>query len=359
MGFKEYQQNRGNRDRRDSRNNERGEFRGRGRNTTPPIDPKKIKTINAEALMQSQINNKVVEKMDIATPGGNTLEVVGNQLNLFTLTPRKPLIDCPYVQLKVSYEDITKKFGECITRVCTKGETLEMCQMSTRKLEEGECIGRKTPITSLEFYIVTGAFVKKNNDEGKEFRFCMFNKLTNVFTNIALKDSSDLEKATSLWNLYNAIKAGTVQTPSIPKPGNLLFYTLFSGEVTVTIETITGEVIKGVVKNYDLPTGHVPSLNLYVEGETGSVLRVISMYMVSTLIVHKYVIPDILSRRAFEFGMRGHVVIPHKGNSVIYDYCRRYRMDKDQEIKLDGNIVPYDVLNKHDTELLNLSRTIK
>lgn len=343
---------------RDFRNNERNNdrnFRGRGRDTSVPIDPKKIKSINAEALMQSKINNKVVEKMEVATPGGNRLELSGNQLNLFTLTPRKPLIDCPYVQLKPSYEDMVTKSGECITRICTKGESPVMCQMSTEKVASGECIGRKTPITSLEFYIVTNAFVKNNDNEGEEFKFAMFNKITNIFTNITLIDHSDPEKNISLWNLYNAIKAGTVQTHSIPKPGNLLFYTLFSGEVNVTIETITGEVIEGTVKNYDLPTGHVPSFNIYVD----DTLRVVSLYMVSTLIVHKYSIPDMLSRRAFELGTRGHVVIPHKGNNTIYDYCRRYKTDKDQEIRMDGNIIPFDILSKHDTELTQMVRTIK
>jgi len=348
------QNNRGYRE-----NRERRDFRGRGRDTYVPIDPKKIKSINAEALMQSKINNKVVEKMEIATPGGNRLEVVGNQLNLFTLTPRKPLIDCPYVQLKPSYEDVVTKSGECITRICTKGDVLTTCNMSTEKLASGECIGRKTPITSLEFYIVTNVFVKNNDNEGEEFKLVMFNKITNVFTNITLTDHSDPEKNMSLWNLYNAIKAGTVQTSSIPKPGNLLFYTLFSGEVFVTIETITGEIIEGTVKNYDLPTGHVPSLNVYIENEKGSVLRVVSLYMVSTLIVHKYTIPDVLSRRAFELGTRGHVVIPHKGNNTIYDYCRRYRTDKDQEIRMDGNVIPFDVLSKHDVELTQAVRTIK
>ncbi len=342
---------RGNRDRRFG-NNERN-FRGRGRDTS--VDPKKIKSVNAEALMQSQINNKVVEKMEIATPGGNRLEVSGNQLNLFTLTPRKPLIDCPYVQLKPSYEDAVTKDGECITRICTKGDTTVMCQMSTEKVASGECIGRKTPITSLEFYIVTNAFVKNNDNEGEEFKYVMFNKITNIFTNIALKDHSDPDKNTSLWNLYNAIKAGTVQTPSIPKPGNLLFYTLFSGEVSVTIETITGEVIKGVVKNYDLPTGHVPSLNVYVD----NTLRIVSLYMVSTLVVHKYSIPDMLSRRAFELGIRGHVVIPHKQNNSIFDFCARHKSGKDQEIRMDGNVIPFDILSKHDVELTQLVRTIK
>lgn len=351
------QNNRGNKDRRFG-NNERN-FRGRGRDTSVPIDPKKIKSINAEALMQSEINNKVVERMEVATPGGNRLDVTGNQLNLFTLTPRKPLIDCPYVQLKVSYGDIVTKAEECITRVCTKGDILATCNMSTEKLVSGECVGRKTPITSLGFYIVTNAFVKNNDNEGEEIKFAMFNKITNVFTNITLVNNSDPEKVKSLWNLYNTIKAGTVQTPSIPKPGNLLFYTLFSGEVSVTIETITGEIIKGIVKNYDLPTGHVPSLNVYIEGENGNTLRIVSLYMVSTMIVHIYTIPDILSRRAFELGIRGHIVIPHKGNNTIYDYCNRYKSGKDQEVRLDGNVIPFDVLNKHDIELTQLARTIK
>lgn len=347
------QNNRENRDRRDFRNNERN-FRGRGRDTSH-IDPKKIKSINAEALMQSKNNNKVVEKMEIATPGGNRLELSANQLNLFTLTPRKPLIDCPYVQLKPSYEDVVTKAGECITRICTRGESPVMCQMSTEKLASGECIGRKTPITSLEFYIVTNTFIKNNGNEGEEFKLAMFNKITNVFMNIALVDSTDLEKNTSLWNLYNAIKAGNVQTPSVPKPGNLLFYTLFSGEVSVTIETITGEIIEGTVKNYDLPTGHVPSLNVYI----GDTLRVVSLYMISTIFVHKYSIPDMLSRRAFELGIRGHIVIPHKGNNTIYDYCNRHKSGKDQEIRMDGNVIPFDILNKHDVELTQLVRTIK
>jgi len=347
--FKDYQ-NRENRDRRDI-----GNFRGRGRDTSFPLDPKKIKSINAEALMQSKTNNKVVEKMEVATPSGNRLNVSGNQLNLFTLTPRKPLIDCPYVQLKPSYEDVVSKSGECITRICTRGDTPVMCQMTTEKVASGECIGRKTPITSLEFYIITNAFIGNNENEGREFKFAMFNKITNIFTNITLRDNSDPEKNMSLWNLYNAIKAGTVQTHSIPKPGNLLFYTLFSGEVSVTIETITGEVIEGMVKNYDLPTGHVPSLNVYI----GDTLRIVSLYMISTLVVHKYSIPDILGRRAFELGIRGHIVIPHKGNNTIYDYCARYKSSKDQEIRMDGNVIPFDVLSKHDVELTQAVRTIK
>lgn len=363
--FREY-----NKNRRDNRERDRGY--GRGRDTSVPFDPKTIKSINAAAFMQSEINNKVVAKMDIATPGGNRIEVSGNQLNLFTLTPRKPLIDCPYVQLRPSYEDAVNKTEECITRVCTKDDSLVMCQMTTEKVASGECIGRKTPITSLEFYIVTNAFVKNNGDEGEEIKFTMFNKITNVFTNIILTDSSDPEKAKSLWNLYNAIKAGNVRTPSIPKPGNLLFYTLFSGEVSVKIETITGEIIEGIVKNYDLPTGHVPSLNIYVKqqdsvgsvGDKNSVgdgdkLRVVSLYMISTIIVNKYSIPDMLGRRAFELGIRGHIVIPHKGNNSIYDYCHSHIDGKDQEIRLDGNVIPFDILNKHDVELTQLVRTIR
>lgn len=354
-----YEENRYiNKDRRFGHN--KRNFGGRGRDTSVPIDPKKIKSINAEALMQSQMNNKVVEKMEIATPGGNMLEVVGNQLNLFTLTPRKPLIDCPYVQLKPSYENAETKEGECITRVCTKDEKPSMCQMSTEKLASGECIGRKTPITSLEFHIVTGAFVKKNNDEGEEFRFCMFNKITNVFTNISLKDNNDPIKNTSLWNLYNSIKAGNIGIVSVPKPGNLLFYTLFSGEVVVEIETITGETLKGTVKRYDLPTGHVPSLFLHVKGEDGKeTLRIVSLYLISTLVVYRYKILDVLKRRAFELGLRGHIVISHSGNNTVYDYCNRHMTDKDQQIRLDGNVIPYDPLNKHDIELTQLVRTIQ
>lgn len=321
------------------------------------LDLTKVKRINAEALARSVFNNMIVDKLEFSNPSGNYCTVSGNQLLLYTLTPSKPLIDCPYISLKVTHEITMDKHGDYITRLCTfnkkPGET-DMCYLTIDKIASGLCVGKKTYLSSHEFWIVTGGHIQID-EEDREFKIGFFNKNANSFLKEEFRENPDNDKAKVLWNLYNAMKTGIIKSPTIPKPGNNLFHTLFSGIVDIDIETITGEKIKGVIKGYELTPGGSPSLNVWISQEK---LRVVPLYTIAVMIINKYDIPDMLSRRTVELITNGHVVVPHRANNTIYDYCKSYKRFKDQEIKLDGNISPYEQLDKHDMELTKIIRSI-
>lgn len=321
------------------------------------VDLTNVKHINEDAISRSVYNNMIVDRLEFADPSGRYCSVAGSQLLLYTLTPSKPLIDCPYISLKVTHDITMDKRGDCITRLCTfnkePGET-NMCYITIDKIANGLCVGKKTYLSSHEFWIITGGHIQIDDDD-REFKIGFFNKNINSFLKEEFRENPDVDKAKVLWNLYNAMKSGTVKSPTVPKPGNTLFYTLFSGIIDVDIETITGDNIKGTVKGYELTPGGSPSLNVWVTQEK---LRVVPLYTIAVLIVNKYDIPDMLSRRAIELTIRGHIVIPHRGNNSIYDYCKSYKRFKDQEIKLDGNIVPYEQLDKHDMEVSKIVRSI-
>lgn len=341
---------------RDNRRDFRKPRRPYGKDTED-IDLTKIKMVNEDAIKRSEYHNNIVDRLEFSTPSGKYCTVSGHQLLLYTLMPSKPLIDCQYIRLEVAYEDAEKKKG-CIIRLCgfnkTPKDPLEICQVTIEKIAKGMCVGRKTHVASHEFWVVTGGHMQID-EVGKEFKIIFVNKNANALIKEELRLASDPLKAKSLFNLYNAIKTGSVKLPSIPKPGNILFHTLFSGIVNVDIETITGETFKGVVKGYELTPGGSPSLNTWITEEK---LRVVPLYTIATMLVEKYQINDMMRRRTLELTLKGHIVIPHPATNSIFDSCKRYMKPKDQEIKLDGTITPFDNLDKHDTELSNVIRTI-
>lgn len=321
------------------------------------IDLTKIKTVNEEAVKRSVYNNMVVDRLEFSSPSGRYCCVAGNQLLLYTLTPSKPLIDCRYISLKVTHDILADKHGDYITRLCTfnknPGET-DMCYITIEKIAKGLCVGKKTYLSSHEFWIINKGHIKIDEEE-KEFNIIFLNKNANSFLKEEFRENPDKDKAKVLWNLYNAIRTGVVKSPTIPKPGNTIFYTLFSGIVDVDIETIAGEKIKGTIKGYELTPGGSPSLNVWISDEK---LRVVPLYTIAVMIINKYDLPDMLSRRILELTINGHIAIPHKGNNSIYDYCNSYKKLKDQEIKLDGNIHPFEQFDKHDMEVSKIIRSI-
>lgn len=344
---------------RDYRNNNRKKNYKQNNNpirygiNTVEIDQKKIKTVNEEAIKRSEFNNKIVDKMVFYSRTGKYCTISGNQLLYFTLTPTSPLIDCPHIRLKMTYGGENNK-EPCTTRLCNlnnkdNGGNLEICQMSIQKIADGKCIGKKFQGASIEFWIITNGYMEED-DNKREVKIVFLNKNLQFENGGEFRDNKDPIKSKGLWNLYNSIKTGNVKVTSIPKPGNILFHTLFSGIVDVDIETITGEELKGTVKGYEFTPGGHPSLNLWI----GDKLRIIPLYTISVMVVKKYDLNDILSRRVVELTLNGHIVIPHRMNNKIYDYCKRNKMDKDQEITLDGMIKPLETLDKHDIELQKL-----
>lgn len=332
---------------------------GRGKDSVE-IDLTKVKMVNEDAIKRSEYHNKIVDKIEFISPSGRFCFVSGNQLLYFTLTPTKPLIDCHYIKLVKTVETIDNaknKNDIYFIRACSlnkkEGEIFDNCHMTNQKIADKKCVGKKFQTSSLEFWIITNGFIQDEDNE-KEFKIGFFNKIANGFIKEEFRDNGDNLKTKSLYNLYNAIKTGSIKVISIPKPGNTLFHTIFSGIVKIDIETITGDNLKGTVKGYEFSPGGYPSLNIYIEDK----LRIVPLYIIATMIIEKYEVNDILSRRAIELTMKGHIVIPHRGNNVIYDYCNRYKTDKDQEIKLDGTMIPFNQFDKHDIEIKNIIRNI-
>ena len=241
-------------------------------------------------------------------------------------------------------------------RGCTynkkEGEIPDICNIGNKRIQEQKCVGNKFQTSSIEFWIVTKG-VLHFNDTKREFHIMMINKTSNMFETIELRNNPNNDKASCLWNLYNGMKSGRVKISELPKPGNTLFYTVFSGDVGVEIETITGKSLKGTVKKYELTPGGHPSLNFYDEKDNGK-LMVIPLYMISTMIITKCNTDDIFSKKAVELTMNGHIVIPHRDNYMIIDYCNRPKLDKDQLIQLDGSMTPFNQFDKHDTEVKNI-----
>lgn len=357
-----------NMDNRNYRNNRRNDTRirknfGRGKDSVE-IDMTKVKHVNEDAIKRSEQNNKIVDNIVLSSPSGRYITLGGNQSMYFTLMPTKPLIDCKYIRLLETVEirdDAKNKKNIIYVRGCTLGKKYDeipgICSLSNEKIAEKKCFGNKFQGASIEFLVVTGGFIQIDDIE-KEFKVAFLNK-NNTFLKEEFRDNLDTLKNKSLWNLYNAIKSGNVKTWTVPKPGNTLFHTMFSGEVDVEIETITGDIIKGVVKGYEFTPGGHPSLNLIMkeQGQDGQVQekpRVVPLYTISVMLIYKYKTDDILSKRAIDLTLKGHIVIPHRGNNTIYDYCKRSKSEKEQEIKLDGTILPFDQLDKHDLEIKSI-----
>lgn len=354
--------NYGNNPRRDRRNDRT--IRKNFAKDSVEIDMTKIKTVNEDAIKRSEQHNKSVDSLVFSSPSGRYIALGGNKSMYFTLMPTKPLIDCKYIRLLETVEtrdSASNRKNITYVRGCTFGKTdgeiPDVCHLSNERILEKKCFGNKFQTTSIEFLVITSGFIQID-DVGREFKCAFINK-NNMFSKEEFRDNSDPLKNKSLWNLYNAIKSGSVKTWTIPKPGNTLFHTMFAGEVKVEIETISGNIIDGVVNGYEFTPGGYPSLNLTIKenGENGQIqekLWVIPLYMVSVMTIYDYKTDNLLSKRAIELTLKGHIVIPHRGNNMIYDYCKRSKSEKEQVIKLDGTILPYDQLDKHDIEIKSI-----
>ena len=122
------------------------------------------------------------------------------------------------------------------------------------------------------------------------------------------------------------------------------------------IETIRGDILRGVVIGYEFTPGGHPSLNLFFKEDEVEKLRVLPLYTICMMVVYNYKTNDILGSRAIDITLAGHIVIPHRGNNKIYDYCKMGKTGKEQEIKLDGTVSPFDQLDKHDLEIKRMIR---
>jgi len=374
---------------------------------------KKIKNVDFAGIIPRTINNnKIVEHLTFKNPLGESTTINGGLLQYFTLTPSKPLIDCKYLRMLQtieSYELIEKvernEFVERVEIIDSKnkdtikpgmverkevlrvteklmggdkiikkknvsyirgciygkkdGEVPEPCVLTNEKIAEKRCMGNSFTGSSLEFYVISNGLMEKDTfDEEKPFRILYVNKQWKLLESL-FKDNSDIIKRDSLFNFYNAMKDGRLKMKSKVNPGNTLFHTLFSGEVDVEIETLSGgDKLKGTVKGYELTPGGHPSLNVWTgEGENKR-LRFVPLYMIGTMEIIKYKLDDLLSKRAVEMTLKGHIVIPHRGNNCIYDYCKTGYTGEEQEIKLNGTIYPNNDDN-HDMELRKIISEIK
>ena len=320
------------------------------------IDLTKMKKVNVEAIERSKFNNMLVKKLNYYNKSGTYCTISGGLLSIFTLTPSKALIDCNYIRLKVTKGEDEKR-QECITRICVLNpERLELCRLTVEKINEGKCFGRKSFVTSHEFWVVTNGTLSCE-DKKTEFKIGLFNyNMPNGFTDQEFDVNPNKQKAESLRNLYEKMKAGIISSPTVPKPGNIIFHTLFSGEVSIDIQTIMGESIKGTVKGYNLPPGGTPSLNVWISENK---LKVIPLYMVESMITNDYKIIDVMRRRTLSLLMNGHIVIPHEGNRTIYDYCKSAFKGKEQAISIDGNVIPRDFADTHDMEIDKIIKETK
>jgi hypothetical protein len=146
----------------------------------------------------------------------------------------------------------------------------------------------------------------------------------------------------------------------LPKPGNdVIFHTLFCGDVECEIETIGREILKGTVKGYHNPTGGVPSLFLWTGDGNNRELHETLLDNISMIIVNKYVLKERIRRWAMEMILKGHVVIVHPiGSKVepntIFDYCKSKKLGRQQIIRNDGMIEPEDKFDEHDKELRSI-----
>ncbi len=320
-------------------------------------EKEKSKTVNAEAIERSKLNNKIISKMLFSSPSGKYIELQDNLSIYFTLTPSKPLIDCKYIRLLETVEtkdELSNKRNTYFTRGCMynkkEGEIPEPCIISNEKINSGGCVGNKFQSSSIEFLIASGGTQNIDGFE-KEFKIMFVNKKLE-FIKLEFIDNPDPLKNNALFTLYNDVKGGVIKTPTIPKPGNTLFHTLFSGEVDVEIETLTGDSVSGTVKGYEFTPGGHPSLNVW----SGETLRIVPLYNVGIINVKDYKNNDVLSKRAIDLTLLGHIVIPHRGNNTIYDYCKRNKNGKEQDIKLDSTMIPFDQHDKHDVEVKAIMR---
>lgn len=317
---------------------------------------KKYKTVGEDALNRSIYNNMVVKKMDFQSPSGKYCSVIGKQLLLYTLTPGRPLIDCQYILPKMTKGVLGNREQEYTLRLCMynkkQEENPDVCDISDDKIATHRCVGKKSKMGAMEFWIVTNGNITVDGDT-QQFKIGFFNKIQNEYFNPEFLENPDKNKAKNLFELYNDIRSGKVLTESIPKPGNILFHTLFSGIVDVDIETITQDKLKGTIKGYDNPTGGIPLLFMN-EG-----LRPIPLYTIGTMIINNYLISDLMRRRTLEIIMRGHIALPHPDGHLIFDYCKSRKLGRQQKIKLDGSIEPpIDLFDDHDKELLSIVREI-
>lgn len=321
------------------------------------IDISKMKKITIEAIERSKYNNMLVRKLAYYNKSGMFCTINEGLLSIFTLTPSKPLIDCDHIRLKVTKGPEDDKKQENITRICVMNhDQPEICRLTNEKIKDGKCFGKKSYVSSHEFWVVTNGTILCENEKTK-FKVGFFNcNIPNGYTDQEFEVNPDKQKAESLRDLYEKMKVGIISSPTIPKPGNLIFHTLLSGEVDVNIQTILGELIIGKIKGYNLTPGGTPSLNVLI---SENILKVIPLYIIESMIANDYKINDILRRRALAMLMNGHIVIPHAGNNTIYDYCKAAFKGKEQAIGMDGNIVPRDMVDRHDMEIDKIIKETK
>lgn len=342
------------RDKRDDRRDFRRDDRKNYRRDRPyergiEFERKKMKDIRPEALERSKFNNMVVDKLGFHDRD-KYITVTGKQLNLYTLMPSRPILTCPYTKLGMTYTDPKDKRTFFQMRMCLLDQSIPtVCRMTTEKKEIGKCFGVYTKGSSLDFWVVSNGTID-NGKVKKPFKTAFFNKNLKLDKE-EFSINPDIEKANSLKKLYEAMRNGSKYLATIPKPGNLLFHTLFSGDVKLIAVTTTGEDISGIVKGYENVPGGQPSLKLYI-GPDDKKLRMLPLYMVGYMIVEDFSV-DLLAKRCIQLMTNGHIIIPHRGNNTILDICRSDRQ-YDMIIHNNGDIVPFDHNNRHDYEVRDI-----
>jgi hypothetical protein len=309
---------------------------------------RRIKEVKPEALERSQFNNMVVDEIVFHDKEKN-IKIKGKQLNLYTLMPSRPILNCPYIKLGMTYTDPKDKRTFFQIRMCLLDSTIPtVCRMTTERKNKGRCFGNYVKGSSIDFWIVSNGVI----DDGIEkhsFKVAFLNKNKLKFDKEEFSVNPNIEKANSLKNLYQALKSGTKYLETIPKPGNLIFHTLFSGMVMLKAVNLMGEGISGIAKGYENVPGGQPSLKVWIN-ETKEVM--LPLYMIGYMIIDNYDV-DQLAKRSLKLMMNGHIIIPHRGNNTILDICRSDRKN-DMIIMMSGDINPFDPNNNHDLDVRNI-----
>lgn len=346
---------RGNNYNRNERNEEKCEVKNVGNNK---FEEKRTKPITPDMIERAPYNNMVVDQLGFYDSQGKYINVIGKQLNLFTLTPSAPTIICRYLSLGMTITDPSDPRTKMQIRMCSKDENrqvvcrrIESCPVDLKQLGENG------------FWIICNGAID-NGEKTLPFKIGFFDKIHRTYDPpIAISKNPDEEKAMSLLRHYNGIKSGTISPKNRPKPGNAIFRTLFSHENEVTViisiksQKRAGEKINGIVKGYEHATRGQPILKVWTKDNK---LRMVDISQVDFMLVESYKAP-LWRKISIELMVNGHLILPHpeKEGGMSIDVCGGWKGENDILIHSNGDLSKRNDGDKHNREVMEIIEEIK
>lgn len=252
----------------------------------------------------------------------------------------KSWLICPKLQFVVRGDK--KGTMKAVKSICSIKE--EVCNLLQNEEKPDGCVGNFVkPFPTCDFYIFCDADV-----DGKNHDFVFVQRKFLEGSSTYRREPS--EKRFWLRNAHKGIESGRIRESEIPKPGSQIFFTLMRDEVRprVTIYLFDRRKIEGRVLFHKKE----PLEIAVEENDSGIVDYSIPLTNIGAIIVHEFDKSNRVLSTTLELLKKGHVVINHPREGVIYDFCKGESL----KILKDGRTIGGSSADKHDEEVMHVAR---